>query len=203
MADAPEEPLWTPRRSLRARSEQDRLAPVGDLALALVLLGVAALAAWRLHPGPLRTALTLPALAVVPGYVLLQAAIVPARPPVARLGHALFALGLSPAYLALAALTTTFAAHGFRAGPILGVAFGGTAILAAAAIVRRRAWRQAEADAIERRREERLRRPRRRARGTRPAREGAAPAPPVPQARRVAAAPAKGRPRDPEPWQSR
>lgn len=204
------EPVWAPRSSLRAKPAGEAPTPVGDLVVAVGLLGLAFLAAWQMEPGNLRLALTLPALAIVPGYVLLQAALVPVRTPLERAGHAAFALGLSPAYLALVALTTTFTPDGFRAGPILGWTLAGSAVLAVAAFLRRRAWRPGDAARLEARRKERAER---RGHTSRREAERPAPVPRAASARRAAtpapptsprpAATAKSARRDEEAWQSR
>jgi uncharacterized membrane protein len=115
---------------MRWRAQADLLA-----ALALVL--VAAVAALALGPGPLRVLLTLPALAVAPGYLLVQAA-VPRQRPSAWLRHACAALGAGPALLGLCALATALVPGGFRPVPIVLATTAAAALLGAVALLRRR-----------------------------------------------------------------
>lgn len=119
-----------------------------DVVVAAGLMLVAALAAAVLPDGSmLRLAVALPILGIAPGYLLLQALIVPARSWTARGRHALLALGLSPAVLGLLALSTAIVPGGFRPVPIAATVTVGC--LAFAGVALRRRWSQARAIAGE------------------------------------------------------
>ena len=97
-----------------------RRAGSGVLVLAAALaLGAAVAARTMPDASPLRLALTLPALFLVPGYLALQCLFVPERPARARLLHAAVAVGVSPAIVALAALATAVVPEGFRPASIV------------------------------------------------------------------------------------
>lgn len=126
---------------MRWRRSADVIAGAG---LALV----AALVAAVLPDGStLRLAVALPVLMVVPGYLLLQALLVPARSWTARGRHALLSLGLSPAVLGLLALSTAIVPGGFR--PVAIAATVTVGCLAFAGVALRRRWSQAHAIAGE------------------------------------------------------
>lgn len=110
-----------------------------DVVAAAGLAVAAAAASLSLPPGPLRLALVLPMLLFAPGYLLLQAFVVPAARGADRGWQALASLGISPALLGLLALLTSIVEGGFRLGAILAVTTLGCLALAAAALVRRRA----------------------------------------------------------------
>lgn len=63
---------------------------------------------------PLRLFVTLPIILVVPGYLLIQVFMVPARSTAARCVHALLGVGVSPALLGLLAMSTALLPGGFR-----------------------------------------------------------------------------------------
>ncbi|MEA3204198.1 MAG: hypothetical protein QOI63_1878 [Thermoplasmata archaeon] len=98
-----------------------RLGRVLDLALAAGLAALAALLAVALPAGDgLRALLTLPVLLVVPGYLLVEAAVISSKPSQRGL-HALVGLGVSPPLVALLALSTAIVPGGFRAPAIVGI----------------------------------------------------------------------------------
>lgn len=121
-------------------------AQVGDLAAATLLAFVGAAAVAIAPPGsPARVALTAPTLLVVPGYLLLQALLVPVRPWPRRGLHAVVALGLSPAIVGLLALATALAPGGFKPMPLVAAVTFGCVAMAALAAVRRMMWARARA----------------------------------------------------------
>jgi uncharacterized membrane protein len=128
-----------PPRPARGAHAWPKLDVVG--ASALVLL--AFVAATSLPAGTLRLLLVLPMLLFAPGYLLLQAFVVPAAPPAARAWQALASLGISPAVLGLLALATSIVQGGFREDAILGLTVLGSLAFATAALVRRRALARA------------------------------------------------------------
>lgn len=105
-ASTPDAHTTDATRGPRPRLMQDlRSSP--DLAAAAGLAVVAALAAAAMPQGSvLRLLVTLPVLLVVPGYLLLQALLVPARRPQRRIAHAALAVGISPPLVGLLALST-------------------------------------------------------------------------------------------------
>lgn len=109
-----------------------------DLAVAALACIAAAAAAMWMSPGLPRALLAFGVLAIAPGYLLMQAVLVPTRPVADRLGHCAYALGISPAYLGIVALTTTFAPNGFRPKAIVAVTLAASLALALAALARRR-----------------------------------------------------------------
>jgi hypothetical protein len=116
--------------------------PKLDVVAASALAVVAAAASSNLDPGPLRLALTLPMLLFVPGYLLLQAFVVPAATGAARGWQALASFGISPALVGMFALLTAVVEGGFRLGAIVVLSLLGCLALGAAALVRRRALAQ-------------------------------------------------------------
>lgn len=109
-----------------------------DLAASAGLLTVALIAALAFPEGSVvRAAIAVPVLLIVPGYLLLQALFVPARPPSTRVVHGLIALGVSPALIGLLALSTVMLPGGFTAGAIFAVVTLTCLLLAAIALVRR------------------------------------------------------------------
>ncbi len=114
-----------------------RLAQSTDLLLALAV--VAGAAAARSLPGgsTLRLVLTLPVILFVPGYLLLQALLVPVRPGAGHLLQTLLAVGISLPLVGLFALSTSLVAGGFRPTPIVLAISLGCLTLAAVALVRR------------------------------------------------------------------
>jgi hypothetical protein len=116
--------------------------PKLDIAVAALLAVVAAAASASLEPGTLRLVLTLPMLLFVPGYLLLQAFVVPAATGAARGWQALASFGISPALVGLFALLTAVVEGGFRLGAIVALSLIGCLALGAAGLVRRRALAQ-------------------------------------------------------------
>jgi hypothetical protein len=117
--------------------------PKLDVAAASALVVLAFAASTSLPAGSLRLLLVLPMLLFAPGYLLLQAFVVPAAPPAARAWQALASLGISPAVLGLLALATSIVQGGFREDAILGLTALGSLAFAGAALVRRRALARA------------------------------------------------------------
>lgn len=132
-----------PRSSAAGRPPRPQRAerswPKLDIALAGSLGIAATAAAVSLPPGTLRTVLALPMILFVPGYLLLQAFVVPAVNGRARLWQALASLGISPAALGILALSTSIVQGGFQLGAILAVTTLGCLAFAATAVLRRRA----------------------------------------------------------------
>jgi hypothetical protein len=124
-----------PPRPKRSGGSWPKLDILGAAALGLVAVA----AAVTLPPGPLRLTLVLPMLLFVPGYLLLQAFVVPAATGDRRCWQALASLGISPAVLGLLSLLTSVVEGGFRLGAILALTAFGSLAFAAAALVRRRA----------------------------------------------------------------
>lgn len=111
-----------------------------DLLVAAGLMVLAGGAALALPDGStLRLAFVVPILLVAPGYLLLQALIVPARSAATRGRHAVLSLGVSPALLGLLALSTAIVPGGFQEGAILAVVTIGSVVLGAVGFGRRRA----------------------------------------------------------------
>lgn len=118
-----------------------------DLLLAAALALAAGAAALMLPDGStLRLALVLPILLLAPGYLLLQALIVPARSMTDRGRHLLLSLGVSPAVLGLLALSTAIVPGGFTPGAIVLVVTVGCVLLAGIGFQRRRAKARVVAD---------------------------------------------------------
>lgn len=110
----------------------------GDLLAGAALALGAALAYASLPDGSiLRVALVAPVLLVVPGYLLLQAVVVPRTTGRARLVHALAALGISPAVVGLLALSTALVPGGFRPASMVTAVTGACLVLAVVASRRR------------------------------------------------------------------
>lgn len=116
---------------------------VGDLFLSIVLVLVAP-AAFLLVPSGslLRAVVVLPALLVVPGYLLLQA-VEPRRRALGRVRHAGLSLGLSFPLVGLAVLVVAATPWGMRPIPIVAAVTAANLGLAAAAVGRRRRARPA------------------------------------------------------------
>lgn len=121
-----------------------KAAPAGplrwlDLSGATVLVVLGAFAAFSLPAGPLRMLLTLPVLLFAPGYLLLQAFVVPPARGAKAGWQCLAAIGVSPAVVGLLALATAIVEGGFRTGAIVLLTTLGSLGFAAMALVRRRA----------------------------------------------------------------
>lgn len=111
-----------------------------DLLVAAGLMVLAAIVALVLPDGSmLRLAIVVPILLLAPGYLLLQALLVPARSAATRGRHLVLSLGVSPALLGLLALSTALVPGGFKQGAILGVVTVGSIVLGAVGFRRRRA----------------------------------------------------------------
>lgn len=120
-----------------APAAPSRARSLPDVVLA-ALLALAAAAATALPPGStLRIALAMPVLFLVPGYLLMQALVVPAAPWRQRGIHLLMGLGLSPVVTALAALATSFVSGAFRPGVLVAVVTLVSLLLAGVATFRR------------------------------------------------------------------
>lgn len=122
-----------PREDLVARLRQST-----DLLIAAPLAVLAALLASLLPAGnPVRIVLTLTILLTVPGYLLLQAIFVPARPIRSRAIQALLGIGVSPVIVGLLALSTALLVGGFGATAIIVTVTLTCLALALVAFVRR------------------------------------------------------------------
>jgi uncharacterized membrane protein len=88
-------------------------------------------------------AVAAPVLLVAPGYLLLQALIVPRPAGGRRALQGLLAIGLSPGIVGLLALSTSLVRGGFKPTPILVVVTGACLALAAIAFRRRAAFASA------------------------------------------------------------
>lgn len=109
-----------------------------DILLAAGVAVVAALAAAVLPSGStLRIVLVLPIVLFAPGYLLLQALIVPARSASERGRHALLSVGVSPALVGLLALSTAIIPGGFKRVTIGAVITLGCLVLAGVGLRRR------------------------------------------------------------------
>lgn len=113
--------------------------PKADVAVALALGAVSVGAAVSMEAGLARTLLALPMLLFVPGYLLLQAFVVPAATGPGRGWQVLASLGISPAVVGLLSLMTSIVDGGFRLGAILALTAFGTLAFGVAALVRRNA----------------------------------------------------------------
>lgn len=112
-----------------------------DLAWGAILALAAAVGFAILPPGSLlRLAVALPVLLSVPGYLLIQAAIVPPPPGRRRMAQVLLSLAVSPAVVGLLALSTALVRGGFRPAAIVLVVTVGCLLLAAVARHRRSHW---------------------------------------------------------------
>jgi uncharacterized membrane protein len=90
-----------------------------DLAVAAGLAVLAALVAFMVPAGSMvRAIVTLAILLVVPGYLLIEAAVTSVKHGQRGL-HALVAIGVSPPFVALLALSTAAMPGGFHATPII------------------------------------------------------------------------------------
>lgn len=131
-----------PRASKPAKASRTAKArvsvPLLDVLVASGLLLVGAFAT-TLPVGPLRLVLVLPVLLFAPGFLLLQAFVVPAARGTKLLWQGLASLGLSPALVGLLALSTAIVQGGFKLGAILALVTLGGLGLAGTAIARRRA----------------------------------------------------------------
>lgn len=126
----------------------DRLKRSADVLAGAGLALVALVGAIAIPSGStVRLAIVLPILLVVPGYLLLQALLVPARPAAERGRHLLVSVGLSPAVLGLLALSTAIVPGGFTRGSILAIVTAGCLVFAGVAL--RRRWSKAHVLAAE------------------------------------------------------
>lgn len=122
-----------PREDLVARLRQST-----DLLIAAPLAVVSALLASLLPAGNVvRIVLTLTILLTVPGYLLLQAVFVPARPARSRAIQALYGIGVSPVIVGLLALSTALFVGGFGATAIIVTVTLACLALALIAFIRR------------------------------------------------------------------
>lgn len=95
--------------------------------------------------GALRMAVTLPVLLLAPGYLLLQAVVVPPAKGAGLLRQLLACLGISPAVVGLLALSTAIVAGAFKPLVIVAAVTVGCLAFATIAIQRRRARLQTRA----------------------------------------------------------
>lgn len=124
------------------RANWSRLKRSTDVLAGAGLAVLALLAAIALPDGStLRLAIVLPILLLAPGYLLLQALLVPTRSLADRGRHLLVSVGLSPAVLGLLALTTAIVPGGFKPASILAVVTAGSLLFAGIAL--RRRWSRA------------------------------------------------------------
>lgn len=109
-----------------------------DLGLGVALALAGALGALWLPAGEtLRLILAVPVVLAVPGYLLLQALMVPTSQGFPRWLEVLFSIALSPAIVGLVALATWVIPGGFRPRVIIGAVTGVCFLLAAVALQRR------------------------------------------------------------------
>lgn len=114
------------------------LGQSSDLIVAVLLAVASALTASALSAGdPMRAFVTLPILLTVPGYLLIQALLVPAPAAPVRVLHVLLGVGLSPALVGLLAMSTDLLPGGFRPMAIIMAFTGACVVLASIAFVRR------------------------------------------------------------------
>lgn len=139
--------------SLQLRAEFPRSM---DLVFALLLIVAGGLAVGYLpEASPARIALASVVLLVIPGFLLIQAFTVPAAPARRRVLHGLLGLGVSPAVVTLAALSTALFDNGFKPASIVAAVTAVCVALAAVAFFRRayraapsgRHWTKADAQA--------------------------------------------------------
>lgn len=128
----------TPQQAEQAHTWAWRPRVCSDVLLSTGLVVLAAAVALTLPvESTLRAVLTLPVLLVAPGYLLLQALLVPARRPRRRVLHAVFGLGISPPLLGLMALSTTVVPGTFTPNTIIVAVTLGCLALGALAVFRR------------------------------------------------------------------
>jgi uncharacterized membrane protein len=119
-----------------AEARSGRRIPLDILAAAALAL-VGALATNLPGGSTLRIVLVAPVLLLVPGYLLLQALVVPAAPWSRRGLHAAASIGISPAMCAVAGLLLSFFDGAFKAGPIIAVVTVLCFVLAGVGVFRR------------------------------------------------------------------
>lgn len=108
-----------------------------DLAVALLVVGIAAAGRTLPEGSQMRLVLTLPVLLFIPGYLFLQALLVPVQPGPKHWIQALLAIGLSLPLIGLMALSTSLVEGGFKPTPIVIVISLGCVLMAGVAMVRR------------------------------------------------------------------
>ncbi len=109
-----------------------------DLGLSVALAVAGTLGALWLPAGDtVRLLLALPVVLLVPGYLLLQALMVPTSQGFPRWLEVLFSIALSPAIVGLVALATWVIPGGFQPRVIIGTVTGACFLLAAVALQRR------------------------------------------------------------------
>lgn len=130
------------RATTSQSSGVDRLKHSADVAAAaLAMVAAAGLAALMPEGSLLRLALIAPILLIAPGYLLIQALVVPARSARTRLLHGFLSFGVSPAVLGLLALATALLPNGFQPWIIVASVTLGCVLLAGIAV--RRRWARA------------------------------------------------------------
>jgi uncharacterized membrane protein len=119
-------------------SAASRLVQSFDILLATAAALLAAAAVLYLPAGgPLRLAIVIPVLLLVPGFLLIEAAVGRAASPGRRALRLAVALGASPAVVGLLALSTAIVPGGFRSGVIVAVVTVGCLLMGGLAIYRR------------------------------------------------------------------
>lgn len=109
-----------------------------DVGIAAALIVFAAIATAVFPDGSLvRMLVVFTALLTAPGYLLIQASLVPARSTRTRFRHLLVSVGVSPAVVALFALSAAILPGGFRPLPIIVFVTAGSLALAGVALLRR------------------------------------------------------------------
>ncbi|HLE46947.1 MAG TPA: DUF1616 domain-containing protein [Candidatus Thermoplasmatota archaeon] len=115
-------------------------AGTGDLLVVVLLTILGAAAVWFLPPGNvLRILLAASVLLFAPGYLLIEAAVVPGGRGQGRLVHGAMAIGASIGLVGVLALGTALVPGGFRPEPMVAVVTAASLTCAALANFRRRA----------------------------------------------------------------
>jgi uncharacterized membrane protein len=124
-----------------AGSDDGGLARLKRSADILVVVGLALASAAAAAVSPAastaRVVLAGPSVLLAPGYLLLQALLVPTRSRRVRGRHLLFSLGLSPALVGLLALSTAIVPGGFKRAVIAAVVTVGCVAFAGVGLWRR------------------------------------------------------------------
>lgn len=109
-----------------------------DVVLAAICVILSEFAFRILPEGSLvRLALVVPVLFFAPGYLLLQACLVPARPVANRVIHAVFSTILSPSLIAVLALMAALVPGAFKPGIIVFIVTVASLLCATIALLRR------------------------------------------------------------------
>lgn len=139
-------------------SDVRRLRGVFDIAAALLLALLGAVAVAVFPDGrPMRLILVAPVLLFAPGYLLLQAVLVPKRPPLTRVLHGVLSMGISLALVGLVALSAALVRGAFKPAVIV-VLVTLTCIALAATGTYRRLYQGAPTNSVPAQRTPRIRR---------------------------------------------